>query len=103
MAFERTKAYLLVVLDIHTWMSIHAREDKMQVAKWGNSLAVRLPADLVWELGLKEGDQVDLVKDEGTILVRRQPRADEVLQGLRRFRGKLPEDTRLCRDTVHER
>ncbi|MEQ9564472.1 MAG: AbrB/MazE/SpoVT family DNA-binding domain-containing protein, partial [Pseudomonadales bacterium] len=28
----------------------------MQVAKWGNSLAVRLPADLVRELGLKEGD-----------------------------------------------
>ena len=44
----------------------------MQVAKWGNSLAVRLPADLVRELGLKEGDQVDLVKDDGTILVRRQ-------------------------------
>ena len=32
----------------------------MQVAKWGNSLAVRLPADLVRELGLKEGDQIDL-------------------------------------------
>ena len=30
----------------------------MQVAKWGNSLAVRLPADLVRELGLKEGDTV---------------------------------------------
>ena len=37
----------------------------MQVAKWGNSLAVRLPADLVRELGLKEGDQIDLVKDDG--------------------------------------
>jgi antitoxin MazE len=28
----------------------------MKVAKWGNSLAVRLPAGLVKELGLKEGD-----------------------------------------------
>ena len=36
----------------------------MQVAKWGNSLAVRLPAELVRELGLKEGDQIDLVKDD---------------------------------------
>ena len=32
----------------------------MQVAKWGNSLAVRLPAELVRTLGLKEGDQIDL-------------------------------------------
>ena len=33
----------------------------MQVSKWGNSLAVRLPATVVDALGLKEGDQI-LVK-----------------------------------------
>ncbi|HSC18982.1 MAG TPA: AbrB/MazE/SpoVT family DNA-binding domain-containing protein, partial [Rhizomicrobium sp.] len=32
----------------------------MQVAKWGNSLAVRLPKKLVDELGLKEGDKLEL-------------------------------------------
>lgn len=32
----------------------------MRVAKWGNSLAVRLPAKLVQELGVKEGDEVSL-------------------------------------------
>ena len=78
-------------------------EVMMNVAKWGNSLAVRLPADLVRELGLKEGDQIDLVKDDGTVKVRRQPRADEVLEGLRRFRGKLPAAQRLSRDDAHER
>jgi len=75
----------------------------MQVSKWGNSLAIRLPADLVRELGLKEGDQVDLVKDDGQLRVRRLPRADEVLKGLRRFRGKLPSAERLSRDATHER
>ena len=75
----------------------------MQVAKWGNSLAVRLPAELVRELGLKEGDQIDLVKDEGALKVRRQPRADEVLEGMRRFRGKLPAAQRLSREDAHER
>lgn len=75
----------------------------MQVAKWGNSLAVRLPAELVRELGLKEGDQIDLVKDDGTLKVQRQPRADEVLNRLRRFRGKLPAAERLSRDAAHER
>nr|WP_230205702.1 AbrB/MazE/SpoVT family DNA-binding domain-containing protein [Burkholderia cenocepacia] len=33
----------------------------MRVAKWGNSLAVRLPADLVDEWGLREGDEVEIV------------------------------------------
>lgn len=75
----------------------------MQVAKWGNSLAVRLPAELVRELGLKEGDQIDLVKDDGRVRVRRLARADEVLAGLRRFRGKLSASERLSRDATHER
>ena len=75
----------------------------MQVAKWGNSLAVRLPAELVRELGLKEGDQIELVKDDGQVRVRRLARTDEVLNGLRRFRGKLPAAERLSRDAAHER
>ena len=53
--------------------------------------------------GLKEGDQIDLVKDDGQVRVRRLARADEVLTGLRRFRGKLPAAERLSRDDAHER
>jgi len=75
----------------------------MQVAKWGNSLAVRLPADLVRKLGLKEGDRIDLVQDKGQMRVQRLPRADEVLADLRRFRGRLPAGDRLSRDAAHER
>ncbi|MGY6410387.1 MAG: AbrB/MazE/SpoVT family DNA-binding domain-containing protein [Alkalilacustris sp.] len=75
----------------------------MQVAKWGNSLAVRLPAELVRELGLREGDRIDLVKDAGQVKVRRLPRPDEVLADLRRFRGKLPAAERLSRQDAHER
>ncbi|MBK5927331.1 AbrB/MazE/SpoVT family DNA-binding domain-containing protein [Rhodobaculum claviforme] len=75
----------------------------MQVAKWGTSLAVRLPAELVRELGLREGDHIDLVKDDGQVKVRRRPRADEVLAGLRRLRGRLPAAERLSREDAHER
>lgn len=32
----------------------------MIIAKWGNSLAVRLPASLVQTLHLKEGDEIEL-------------------------------------------
>jgi antitoxin MazE len=78
-------------------------EDIMQVSKWGNSLAVRLPADLVRELGLKEGDQIELVQGQGALEVQRRPRPEEVLAGLRRFRRRLPTGARLSRDAAHER
>lgn len=84
-------------------MYIRAMEIKMQIAKWGNSLAVRLPAELVRQLGLKEGDRIDLIKDDGALRVQRQPRAEEVLEDLRRFRGRLPAAERLSRDAAHER
>ena len=32
----------------------------MQVAKWGNSLAVRIPAAVVEVLELKEGDEIEI-------------------------------------------
>jgi len=75
----------------------------MQVSKWGNSLAVRLPVKLVRELGLKEGDRIDFRKDDGAVLVRRQPEAEQVLQELRGFRGRLPRQDRLSRDAANER
>lgn len=75
----------------------------MQVAKWGNSLAVRLPAELVRELGLKEGDQVELTPAPQGLSVARRRRADEVLADLARFRGRLPASDRLSRDEAHER
>ena len=75
----------------------------MQVAKWGNSLAVRLPAELVRTLGLKEGDQIDLEPGETGFTVDRRPRPEEVLASLRRFRGRLSARRRLSRDEAHER
>lgn len=31
----------------------------LQIAKWGNSLAMRLPAELVRRFGLRDGDSVE--------------------------------------------
>jgi antitoxin MazE len=31
----------------------------MQIAKWGNSLALRIPAEIARRLGMREGDTVD--------------------------------------------
>jgi antitoxin MazE len=75
----------------------------MQVAKWGNSLAVRLPAELVRELGLQEGDDITLRAEAGGLFVARAPRPEEVLADMRRFRGRLPAADRLSRDAANER
>ncbi|RWR05407.1 AbrB/MazE/SpoVT family DNA-binding domain-containing protein [Sinirhodobacter populi] len=75
----------------------------MQVAKWGNSLAVRLPANLVRELGLKEGDRIELEKAGDNLAVRRRPSAEDILAELRHFRGRLPASQRLSRDDANAR
>jgi len=75
----------------------------MQVAKWGNSLAIRLPAELVRQLGLKEGDDIHIHADGTGIALARHQRPEEVLAALRPFRGRLPASARLSRDDTHER
>lgn len=76
----------------------------MQVAKWGNSLAVRLPASLVEALELREGDDIEIIIDEPrTFAIRKKPGTDELLARLRQFRGKLPADFRFSRDEANER
>ena len=65
----------------------------MQVAKWGNSLAVRLPAAVVQALDLKEGEEIDLhVAGTRSLEVAKQPDTRELLARLRVLRGRLPAD-----------
>lgn len=76
----------------------------MQVAKWGNSLAVRLPAAVVEALDLKEGDEIEVhVADLRDLGVARKPGRDELLERLRALRGRLPADFKFDRDEVNAR
>ena len=61
----------------------------MRVSKWGNSLAVRLPASVVVALGLKEGDMLEIqVAGRRVFEVAQAPNARELLARLRKFRGR---------------
>jgi antitoxin MazE len=63
----------------------------MQVAKWGNSLAVRFPASLVAALDLKEGEDVELhLVGEKQFEVSKKATPAELLARLRHLRGRLP-------------
>jgi len=76
----------------------------MQVAKWGNSLAVRLPAAVVQALDLKEGEDIELhVVSNRSLEVVRKPSSQELLTRLRRFRGRLPADFHFDRIDANER
>ena len=65
----------------------------MQVAKWGNSLAVRFPASMVNALQLKEGEEVELhLVGERSFEVSKKASSTELLARLRQLRGRLPAD-----------
>ncbi len=75
----------------------------MQVAKWGNSLAVRLPSSVVQALDLHEGEEVEIhVLGARQFEVARKTSPQELLGRLRRLRGRLPEDFRFERLDAYE-
>jgi antitoxin MazE len=80
-------------------------EAAMQVSKWGNSLAVRLPKALVEQLGLKEGDELNVVvARKGTIEVEtREEQRRRALEELASLNWTLPPDYKFDRDEANER
>ncbi len=80
-------------------------EAAMQVSKWGNSLAVRLPKALVDELGLKEGDELNVVAAKNDVIAV-ETRDDQRRRALDRMAARnwtLPEGYRFDRDEANER
>jgi antitoxin MazE len=76
----------------------------MQVAKWGNSLAVRLPSAVVEALQLKEGDQIEIrVAGERAFEVKRDRSREKALARLRQLRRPLPSGFTFSRDEANER
>jgi antitoxin MazE len=74
----------------------------MQVSKWGNSLAIRLPAAVVEVLGLKVGDDIEIdVASKQNFTVKRKASNREVLARLRKYRGVLPADFKFNRDDAY--
>jgi antitoxin MazE len=66
----------------------------VQVAKWGDSLAVRLPREVVEALGLTEGDSVEVrVADPRTFELDRAPTVEDILARIRRARRGIAADT----------
>ena len=77
----------------------------MQVSKWGNSLAVRLPKTLVDQLGLKEGDDLNVVaaRDGAIEIETKEGQRRRALDRMAARNWTLPEGYRFDRDEANER
>jgi antitoxin MazE len=80
----------------------------MQVSKWGNSLAIRLPAEVVGVLNLKEGDHIEVGVDPGIkgarkFTIRRDPQVEQALARIRQLRRPLPPGFTFDRDDLQRR
>lgn len=76
----------------------------MRVAKWGNSLAIRLPDAVVKALELKTGDEIEIVVS-GTrrFEIARDRGRERALARLRTLKKPLPKGFRFQRDEANER
>ncbi len=80
---------------------------KMHIGKWGNSLAIRLPRDIVEEFGVKEGDPIGpesikamlAVEKAEAVALRRKAALDAIGEG----RFSLPPDWKFDRDEANWR
>ena len=76
----------------------------MQVSKWGNSLAVRLPRAVVEALKLKEGDEIEIiVAGSREFEVSRDRRRQEAFKRLRALKRPLPPGFKFDREEANAR
>jgi antitoxin MazE len=76
----------------------------VQVSKWGNSLAVRLPAAVVDALQLKEGDHIEVrIAGAREFEISRDRTREEAIERLRKLRRPLPAGFTFDRTSANER
>ena len=80
---------------------------KMQIGRWGNSLAVRLPRPLVERFKLKEGDEIDSDAVEAALIKvhaeAAERRRDEALKELVKLRRPLAPGYKFDRQEANAR
>lgn len=63
----------------------------MQVSKWGNSLAIRLPVSIVEVLNLKAGDEINVrIAGASEFIIEREPTREELIERIRKMARPLP-------------
>jgi antitoxin MazE len=83
---------------------MYIQESMMQVAKWGNSLAIRIPAAVVELLELKEGDDIVVsVAGDRKLSIDREKSRAWAIDMLAKLKKPLPPGWKFDRDEANER
>jgi antitoxin MazE len=91
-------------MSIRSTSELYIPEPLMRVAKWGNSLAVRLPDSVVKALELKSGDEIEIVvAGKGRFAVARDQSRARAIARLRALKKPLPKGFRFDRDEANAR
>jgi antitoxin MazE len=84
-------------------MYIRRREMGVKVSEWGNSLAIRIPKDVVDALKLKKGDEIEVrLTGDRTVEVMRDDRRARAIQRLRELARPLPPGWKFSRDEIYD-
>ena len=75
----------------------------MRIARWGNSLALRIPADVVKLLKLKAGDEVEIVASHNGFEIIKDSSKTKALETIASFKGRLNKDFKFSRDEANQR
>ena len=76
----------------------------MKLAKWGNSLAFRIPAEVAEKLGFSPDQEVEIkVTGKHSFEVTRDRRREDAIKKLRKLRFVVPDDYVFNRDEVYDR
>ena len=62
----------------------------VKVVKWGNSLAIRFPKEIVDILQLKEGQQINFKAADSEKETKKKPMSRAMRARLRKYEGKIP-------------
>lgn len=75
----------------------------MKVARWGNSLAIRIPAEVVEKLKLEPGEDIEVkITGDNQFEVSRDLRRRKAVEELKKLRIPLPEGYVFRRSDVYD-
>jgi antitoxin MazE len=83
---------------------LYIRRCALKFAKWGNSIAVRIPAEVVAKLGISPDEEAQIkVTGEYSFEITRDRRRQEAIETLRRLARPLPPGYKFNRDEIYDR
>lgn len=91
-------------LEIEPVTHSEQRRYRQAIRRWGNSLALRLPADCLRQAGLREGDELEIcIEPDGRLRLKPVRHLDRqaLVADLRQFHASLPTTPSVmeeCRD-----